>query len=146
MEGYLKAMNAWNKLALIAVFAAMAWIIVVSLVPFFCNGYFYSVDQPVRVVSTNGNVVTMEFDRFARFSAVVSCVAEIHGVYDYSLGFPCMVNAGRTVFLWNMEYPEWVDCAQGCEVVGSVEYSPWGTAGPTMIYHWESERFVTDGQ
>lgn len=126
--------------------AALLWVILMSVLSLFGNGWFYHVEQPVPVVNVDeeAGTATLFYRRYARWPMHAMCANELHCVQVHEFGEQaCPLEPGWGEFEFELPL---LDCAtegggEGCLYRGTVVYSPIGVLGPRLTYYWESEPF-----
>ena len=120
---------------------ASLWLIAMSLLSVFGNGTFYHVTQPVSVLASDADSVTVRVERTSLRDMPAMCARELEcdgRVYQFT-DRPCPVEAGRATFTVVMAIPD--DASGRCIYRGIITYRPVGVFGPDMFYAWRTESF-----
>lgn len=123
----------------------LLWILAMALLSTFCNGYLYSIKQPVPVIGVTQDSVTMFVDGHARVNISAAGSNKLQcGEYGEVFVFApygTVIEAGRKRFEHTLPLVE--DAYGVCTYRGSLTYAPLGGVGPTLTYYWVSESFDT---
>lgn len=137
-------MSRFLKASIVVLSCALSWIIAMSLLSLFGNGFFYRVEQPVPVVAVGADEVTLLYTRHARVSLHGMCANELQCRQVYEFGTQaCPLEPGWSEFEFALPLPDGVEGE--CRYRGTVSYAPFGGFGPTLTYLWQSEVFSAPG-
>ena len=119
----------------------LGWVMAMSLLSLMANGYFYHINQPVRIIRVEPKKVVLKFDRFSRLNMnanhirELECEESVHHLPKVEI----YLEQGYAIF--NVDYPLLMNSFGECFYRGVMEYRPFGPFGPTLRYSWHSEKF-----
>lgn len=133
-------MSRFQKVSIVVLACALSWIVGMSLLSLFGNGFLYRVEQPVPVIAVGTDEVTLLYRRHARISLHGTCANELQCQQVYEFGSqPCPLELGWSEFDFVLPLPDGVEGE--CRYRGTVSYAPFSRFGPTLTYLWQSEMF-----
>ena len=134
-------MNSGKYAITIVSIILLVWVILMILLSIFADGWFYSIEQPVQVVSVDQDRAVLRFGRTSKLSMAGTCSRELvcSGLVTPYVATDCVVEKGHAVFTYGYIVPEFVNGT--CYYSGLVEYEPMGIFGPRLSYWWRSEEF-----
>lgn len=133
-----------HRIGVAAVIVIVAWIIAMSLISRFGNGFLYHIDQPVPVLEVRADegVVLARATRTSLLSMPATCARKVKcGEQTYLMRErPCPVHRGTDTWVVALPLPK--EAEGECVYRGSVSYQPFGPFGPYMSFPWESVPFT----
>lgn len=136
----MQRLGSKQSLIIVLLGLACSWIIGGSILSLFGDGWLYSIEQPVPVVSVSADTVILELHRYCRWNMAGICARELQcKVLTHYGAEACPLERGEASFQLASPLPE---ASEGpCAIRGTIEYEPLGRLGPRLTYHWQSETF-----
>jgi hypothetical protein len=129
---------------MVAVSVGALWLVVMSALSLWGNGFFYHIEQPVTVLEVREDAVIVRGTRSALINMPATCARKVRCREQvYLMGEQsCPVNRGTDTWTVALPLPDGV--SGECVYRGVVSYRPFGRFGPDQSHSWESEKFTVE--